>query len=332
MRRRSLLAAIPMLPLLSGAARATGLRWGANLVATGSAPYGSPGCRMVLGEMAEAGLSEVAPVVFRWQAGPDAEVPEAGSLDLDGLAAVLRQARAEGLAVWPKVHLWILGHWAGAARPADPERWLRAWTDLLLPVADVAAAEGAAGMVVGTELVGLDAAEGWPDLAARVRTHFTGPLAYAAHGASGIGRFRGWDAMDEVSVSLWPPLGDDPAPAVLRRGMVAALDAVGAAAPMGRRPWISEVGMRSKHGAQAEPWRSPEERSGSPDEALQARALALWNVAAREAGIARVWWWCLYTDPTSGGVRDTDFTPQGKLAWRTLETAARGHRPDLGGR
>ena len=332
MRRRALLAAMPLLPLLGRPARASSLRWGANLVEVGGAPYGSDGCAAVLSEMAEAGLVEVALVVFRWQAIPEAAVPEAGSLVLDRLAAGIRQARAAGLAVWPKVHLWIPEHWAGAARPPDPEAWLAAWADLLLPVAEVSAAEGAAGLVVGTELVGLDAAAGWPALAAAVRARFPGRLAYAAHGAAGVARFRGWGAMDETSVSLWPPLGDDPRPSALRAGIRAALGEVAAAASLGRRVWISEVGMRSKHGAQAEPWRSPEERSGPPDEALQARAVALWDAEARAAGVTRVWWWCIYSDPASGGVRDTDFTPQGKLGWRTLSDAARGLGPDLGGR
>jgi hypothetical protein len=332
MRRRSVLAALSLVPLLAAPARASGLRWGANLVEARGAPYGSDGCARVLDEMAEAGLTEVAPVVFRWQAVPEAAAPEAGSLDLGRLAAVLRQARAAGLAAWPKVHLWIPGHWAGAARPPEPEAWLAVWADLLGPVADVAAAEGAAGLVVGTELVGLDGADGWDALAASVRRRFPGPLAYAAHGAAGIARFRGWGSLDEVAVSLWPPLGGDPAPGALRAGMAAALDAVAAAAPAGRPVWIAEVGMRSKHGAQAEPWRSPEETMGAPDEALQARALALWDALARARGVPRLWWWCCYTDPASGGVRDTDFTPQGKLAWRTLSDAARGRAPDLGGR
>jgi len=332
MRRRALLAALPLLPILGRTARASTLVWGANLVEAAGAPYGSAACGAVLSETAEAGLAEVVPVVFRWQAAETSVVPEAGSLALDRLAAVIRQARAAGLAAWPKVHLWIPERWAGAARPPDPEAWLAAWADLLRPVAEVAAAEGAAGLVVGTELAGLDAASGWPSLAAAVRTRFPGPLAYAAHGAAGVARFRGWEAMDEASVSLWPPLGDDPRPAALRAGMRAALVDVAAAAPPGRRVWIAEVGMRSKHGAQAEPWRSPEERAGSPDEALQARAIALWDAEARRAGAARAWWWCIYSDPASGGVRDTDFTPQGKLGWRTLSDAARGLRPDLGGR
>ena len=332
MNRRALFASLPLLLILSRTARSSSLIWGANLVETPRAPYGSAACGAVLSEMTEAGLAEVAPVVFRWQATKTSVVPEAGSLALDRLAAVIRQARRAGLAVWPKVHLWIPGSWAGAARPPDPEAWLAAWTDLLRPVADVAAAERAAGLVVGTELVGLDAAAGWPTLAAAVRARFPGPLAYAAHGAAGVARFRGWKAIDEVSVSLWPPLGDDPRPSAMRAGMRAALANVAAATPPGRRAWISEIGMRSMHGAQAEPWRSPEEISGSPDEALQARAIALWDAEVRAAGITRVWWWCIYTDPTFGGVRDTDFTPQGKLGWRTLSDAARGLRPDLGGR
>lgn len=332
MHRRLLLTGLPFWLMLARHARASTLRWGANLVETQSAPYGSTACAQVLGEMAEAGLVEVAPVVFRWQASPEALVPEAGSLDLDRLAAVLRQARAIGLAAWPKVHLWIPKSWAGAARPPNPEIWLESWTTLLGPVADVSASEGAAGLVVGTELVGLEEAEGWKTLADSVRARFSGPLVYAAHGVAGVARFRGWSAMDEVSVSLWPSLGDHPSPVALRARMEEVLSDVISVAPRGRSVWISEIGIRSKHGAQAEPWRSPEEISGLPDEALQARVLALWDSVARARGIERMWWWCLYTDPAAGGVRDTDFTPQGKLAWWVLSAASRGMTPDFGGR
>lgn len=319
---------VPAMPVAS----ALSLRWGVNLIETPSAPFGSAQCGTVLDEVSDAGLADIAPVVFFWQATPAAEVPLRGSFRPERLAAVLRQARDAGLGAWPKVHLWIPGHWAGAARPARAEHWLSAWGGLLREVAEVASSEGAAGLVIGTELVGVESADGWGGVSSDLRRRFSGRLAYAAHNQAGVARFRAWDQLDDVTVSLWPPLGEDPSPRAMRARIARALDEAVAAAPTDRALWLSEIGIRSKHGAQAEPWRSPEETAGFPDEALQARTIALWDMMARSRGLRRVWWWCCYTDPDAGGVRDTDFTPQGKLGWRVLSQVARGLTPDLGGR
>ena len=331
--RRSALAGLAaMLGMSTSSCISPRFLWGANLKEMPSAPYGSDGCARLMEELAGIGLSEVAPVFFLWQPDPAAPLPQPGGSDPSRLGQAVRQARRAGLAPWPKAHLWIPGHWAGAARPPDPEPWLSGLSRLLLPHAEAAERNGAAGFVIGTELVGLEGSESWREVAWAVRRVFSGKLSYAAHGVEGLGRFRAWDALDEVLVSAWPPLGDDPSPAGMAPRVAAELRAVRTVAPPGRSVSLAEVGMRSKHGAQAEPWRSPEETQGPPDEALQARAIAVWDGEARKAGMARAWWWCVYSDPEAGGVRDTDFTPQGKLGWRVLEQAARSRRPDLGGR
>jgi hypothetical protein len=323
--RRTLLA----LPLV-GAARAQGrAARGCNVIQTEAAPFGGEAAAESFRLAARLGADTVALVPFLWQARPDsAEVVRGGDMSDSQLAAGIRQARAAGLAVMVKLHVWVPTSWAGEVQPAGEAGW-RSWfagyRAALLGIARVARVEGAAVLNLGTELRRTSARAEWGDLVAAARAAFPGTLLYTAHNADEAERVPFWGALDAIGASLYPALGADDAPAAWRaamEGQAARLDRLSAAQ---RRPvWVTEIGLRSATGAAAKPWESAEERVAEPDEALQARVLDLWLRVLDRPSVAGALVWRWFSDPRAGGPRDTDFTVQGKLAEGTLFARWRG--------
>jgi hypothetical protein len=103
------------------------------------------------------------------------------------------------------------------------------------------------------------------------------------------------------------------------RAVAARLDAL--SMRRGRPVIVAEVGLRSAAGAAAKPWESAEEREAVADPQLQAEVLADWFAVLDRPAIRGVMVWRWFTDPKAGGLRDTDFTVQGKPAEGVLMCA-----------
>lgn len=307
-----------------GASPAAPAPWmGANVKVSAQAPWGSAAAQRSLRQLAEAGAERALLVAFVWQATPQSDAPVLGSdSSVEQVRAGLRQMRAAGLQPVLKVHLWIPGHWAGDAAPADRDAWFGAYRRALLQLAHVAAEERAEALIVGTELRGLQDAPQWPELVAAVRAVYRGPLGYVADGLEQAERFGYWDRFDFVGTSLYPALSAVPAQRTAQmRAAAARVQALGMRS--GRPVWVAELGLRSARGSLAAPWESPEQRTAEVDTALQAQVLREWRDAldaqSRIAGIAL---WCWYTDPDAGGPDDSDFTVQHKPAQTVLARSA----------
>ncbi|MCW0453570.1 glycoside hydrolase family 113 [Xanthomonas sacchari] len=310
-----------LLALSAGGCSAAPPPWmGANVKVSPQAPWGSAAAQQSLRQLAEVGASRALLVAFVWQASPQSSTPVLGSDSSPALVrAGLRQMRAAGLQPVLKVHLWIPGHWAGEATPADRDIWFAAYRRALLQLAQVAADERASALIVGTELRQLQDAPQWPALLAAVRQVYRGPIGYVADGLEQAERFGYWDRFDFVGTSLYPALAA--APEQRRAQMRAAAARVQALGERSGRPvWVAELGLRSAHGSLAAPWESPEQRTAEVDTALQAQVLREWrDVLDAQPRIAGIALWCWYTDPDAGGARDSDFTVQHKPAQAVLK-------------
>ena len=308
----------------SGCGAAAPQPWlGANVKVSAQAPWGSAAAQHSLRQLAAAGAERALLVAFVWQATPQSDDPVLGSDSRpEQVRAGLRQMRAAGLRPVLKVHLWIPGHWAGDAAPADRGAWFGAYRRALLQLARVAAEERAEALIVGTELRGLQDAPQWPELAAAVRQVYRGPLGYVADGLEQAERFGYWDRFDFVGTSLYPALSAVPAQRAAQMRVAAArVQALGTRS--GRPVWVAELGLRSAHGSLAAPWESPEQRTAEVDTALQARVLREWrDVLDAQPRIVGIALWCWYTDPDAGGPDDSDFTVQHKPAQAVLARSA----------
>ena len=285
-----------------------------------------------LDEVAAAGATHVALVVSWEQEGVRssaiARSPRVTAPDREVRAALRRAARLRlSAVVFPVLAVRDIapGEWRGTLRPRDVDAWWLAHERFILHYAGLAAAEGAAALVIGSEL---GFSEGWRDrwyhLIARVERVFAGELIYSAN----------WDhfqhvsfaaRLDRLGVSAYFPLasGGQASQAELDRSWRRHRDRLLRFARTARVSlWLTEVGYPSRDGAAAHPWDYG--AAGAVDLEEQYRCfaalVAAWN-GQRELDGLLVWnWW------GEGGRRDRDYTPRGKPAATLLRAWFNGSR------
>lgn len=292
---------------------------GVNLIQDPAFPFGSPAAETVLTRLAADGATMVALVPFLWQAKPDSpDIVRGGDMSDDALRAGIRAARAAGLKVMIKPHIWVPERWAGAvgmASDADWITWFSRYQTEIVRLARIAAEEKAEYFSIGTEASQSTERPEWADVIAAVRAVFPGKLTYSAHWSEEVARFPFWDRLDAVGVTLYPVLGGDTDPDAWRASMTAEIDPVIAVANrVGKPVWVTEIGLRSATGATARPWESAEERTATPAGDLQADVLAVWYEVLNRPEVGQILVWRWITNPDAGGTTDTDFTVQNKPA------------------
>lgn len=226
------------------------------------------------------------------------------------LATTIARAKALGLRVLLKPHLWVRGSWPGALRPpgaAGEEALMRTWSALALHYADLAARAGADALTLGVEMDPLAFARPdlWTALAAAVRARYAGMITYAANwGAQD--RVAFWAALDAVAIQAYAPLADGPGAdraAVLRRARAVMAGYAATGRRAGRPVWLTELGFRRDGEALVRPWVWPGDvppaALARDDQALGYEA-ALRAVAA-EPGVHGVFLWKWFS---SGGYED----------------------------
>jgi hypothetical protein len=301
---------------------------GFNVVAVPDHPYGSASARESLAAARRAGAQMVAIVPFLWQSDPQhAGVVRGDDMPDAQLRLAIREARAAGLKVMVKPHVWVQGSWAGSVEPASPEGW-RTWFEryraALLQIASVAADEGAEALSIGTELEKTTQRPEWREIIEAVRAIFSGLMTYAAHNLDEAQAVPFWPLLDAVGVTLYPKLGEDldrDGRRAIMRSTAGQLDAL--SNREGKPVIVAEIGLRSAQGATLKPWESAEERAAEPDAVLQAAVLADWLEILDRPAVSGVLVWRWFTDPRAGGVADTDFTVQGKPAELVFCTRAK---------
>jgi hypothetical protein len=250
-----------------------------------------------------------------------------------GIVELTSMAKARGVRVMLRPHLWISGggHGGGARLaelgPGTAEEW-RAWFDsyraFVLHYAAVAEQAGVDVFCVGAELYRASSEHeaAWRALIAEVRAVYHGPLTYAANWYREADEIMFWDALDYIGVQAYYPLSDAAAPdaAALAKGWAAPLAELERLHARWKRPVIfTEVGWKSTEDGVVKPWEWPEARSQ-----LLARVSAQAQADAYESFFREVWpkpWfagafvWKWYgRHERAGGADDADFTPQNKPA------------------
>jgi hypothetical protein len=305
--------------LASGPAPATQRLDGFNIIATGEHRFGTPSASQTLAAARQMGAAAVAIVPFLWQ--PDRASPQVvrgNDMPDPDLRAAIRDARAQGLAVIVKPHVWVPGSWAGAVEPDSEPAW-RSWFGRyrteIVELGRIAAEEGADAFAIGTELVKTTHRPEWREVIAAARAVFPRTLFYVAHNVEEAEAVPFWRDLDLIGVTLYPPLGEGEDAAGRRAIMEAVGGRLDTLAARDRKPVVvTEIGLRSAKGATLKPWESAEERLADPDPWIQARVLADWLKVLDRPAIHGVLVWRLLSDPGAGGPDDTDFTVQGKPA------------------
>jgi len=296
---------------------------GFNIIVTPDHPFGSASAERALIAAKRLGATTVAIIPFLWQASPSSPNIRGGNdMPNDALRQAIRQARKVGFVVFVKPHVWIPKSWAGAIEPDSEQSW-HTWFSRyrceIERIARIAAEENADGFMIGTELTKTTQRPEWTELIAAARTLFPRTLLYVAHNVDEAEAVPFWPLLDAIGVTLYPPLGADHDRAgrlAVMRAVADRLDAL--SSRVGEPVVVAEIGLRSATGAAAKPWESAEERTTSADPQLQAKVLADWLAVLDRPSIHGVLIWRWFTDPAAGGLKDTDFTVQGKPAEAVL--------------
>jgi hypothetical protein len=306
--------------------------------------YGSDTSAREMDVLRKVGINAVALTPFAYQDGATATQlagypphgPPNDTLDASlrgaDLTAEIQQARARGLIVMVKPHLWSRdfwngGEWQGTIRQETAEghaRWWKSFRAFILHYAALSQAAGAQWYCIGTELRVMTTRhpEEWRVLVADVRKVFQGKVTYAAHWDGEFETITFWDVLDAAGVNAYFPLAaaDDASPAALQAAWEPHVRRLNDWQARIQRPVIfTEVGYRTAKGTWRKPW---EDKGGAFDEAAQAHAYeAMFTVFA-----PRTWWggfylWKTFTDParTSRWGDGDGFSFRNRAAERLLQ-------------
>jgi hypothetical protein len=247
------------------------------------------------------------------------------------LIHVIRQAHELGLRVMlkPHVDLWNdPSHWRGEIgtdfkSEAEWTDWFASYQSFIEHYADLASAHGADQFCVGTELLGTsERATEWRKVVAGVRTHYGGPLVYAANHSGEETELTWWDAVDLIGVDAYYSLANKSNPTLseLKAAWRPHVSTLANLATAWQKPIVlTEIGYRSLDGAASHPW--DWQISGTVDLKEQADAYqAAFESVCSQPWFAGIFWWSWGTDPLEGGPFDDGYTPHDKPAEDVLRS------------
>ncbi|HEX4955345.1 MAG TPA: hypothetical protein VF017_18295 [Thermoanaerobaculia bacterium] len=284
--------------------------------------YHAPSADQSLGRLAGLGADAVSIMPFAFQRDPAqptiAFLRQRPSSETDvGCLHAARRARARGMKVLWKPHLWLRGSWPGEVAFADEagwQAWWRGYRRFVLHHAFLARRAGVELFSVGVELdkTVLRQAE-WRHLIGSVRRVFPGAVTYASNWWGGLDAVPFWDALDVGAVDAYFPLADnaEATAAELARGARAVAEKLAAESRrIGLPLMLTEVGFAARKGA----WTAPHEEGGVLSEADQAAAYrALLSALERQPWLAGLFVWKAFSFELPPGP-EADFRFLGRAA------------------
>jgi len=218
----------------------------------------------------------------------------------------------------------VPGSWAGGIKHSDPYSW-QAWFDSyskrVIECARFVSGQGIDAFVIGTELTHATNYAPWPKLIAQLREILPESiiLTYAAHNIEGVKTFPHWQLLDAVALTMYPSLGETGTKEEMQVYIDRSVEELRLAVAEIERPlWVLEIGMPSAAGASARPWEWQSLKSAKVDLNLQRDALDIWLRALDKPWVNGLFIWAWYSDISSGGAGDADFTPQNKPAEQVI--------------
>lgn len=289
---------------------------------------------------------------------------------LTALGNTIAEARADGLTVMvrplidfldpSKIAPYSVGEWRSLYNPTDPAAFFASYKSMIVAVAQVAQANGAAIVCIGAELdqlAGANYASYWNDIIASVRAVFSGTLTYSADWDDDISPWQGqygltagtgnlatqvsfWSELDYLGIDAYAPISDaaNPGPGNLIAGWIAvptdptSLAVTGSqslisyfdsmAAQTGKPLILTELGYESATDAARQPFGTS---TGVYDPTLQALLYATFFDAWHQnpgASLTGVFFW--NWDPNAAEVgpgNGPNFSPQGEPAQNVVTAA-----------
>lgn len=270
--------------------------------------YGSDACREQLAALKAMGVNYVALNDFAYIPSinsPEVRYNRDPSLTSDNLLQTVKDAKALGLQVMLKPHLWSrdfgrAGKWHGDIEmltEADWDTFFAGYTRYLMVQADIASRGGADSLCIGLEYVQASKQTArWQKLIADIRQVYKGHLTYSAAFLEWKD-IEFWPQLDSVGISAYFPVAssDNASEAELVTGWQRVYGELDEFHKKVNKPiWFLEIGYSRSLTAGKEPWSYTV--VGEPSDEYQAR---LYRVAIEQAAqrkyMAGVFLWKWFT-------------------------------------
>lgn len=250
----------------------------------------------------------------------------------EGIEESTKLAHKNGIKVCLKPQLWTYDQWIGDFELTEEEDWQvweKNYTDFILFFAKEAARLEIELFCIGTELKRTVAQrpEFWKKLIIEIKKVYQGKLTYAANWDN-YAQIPFWKDLDYIGIDAYFPLVEDKTPSVksLRQAWKPTVDAVETVQKEVEKPVLfMEFGYMSLDACAHRSWELEDKKEQiAKNEQAQANALeallAVWG--------EKDWWhggfqWKWYPNRLGNegeGDFSKDYTPQGKLATKVLQT------------
>lgn len=256
-----------------------------------------------------------------------------------GTQAMAKLAKAEGIKICIKPHIWVKGQgWPGdytLETEAEWRMWEKDYKGYVMGLVDVAVAENAEMFALGTEvrIAARERPTFWRHLVRSIREKYNGKLTYAANWDN-YQNIPFWDELDYVGVDCYFPLLEQDNPSVKDlmsawQPYVQELEAF--SKKIGKPILFTEYGYRSVPKTTWKQWEIEEHWNfdGVSHEQCQNRAYeAIYRSFWHHDWFAGGFLWKWYDDyPNAGGDNNTDYTPQNKPVEAIIKEWYSGSRP-----
>lgn len=246
----------------------------------------------------------------------------------EGVEDCIQRAHKAGVKVMVKPQVYMHRDWVGHMDFDTEEKWKK-WEDsyrkYIITFAKVAADHDAEIFCVGTEykLAAKKREAFWRSLIKEIRTFYKGEITYSSNW-DGYQSVPFWDDLDYVGLSAYFPLTNDKTPSVddlVKKWRDTKKTLKKLSRREGKPILFTEYGYMSIDKCAWRAWEIEKERHKLPiNEQAQANALeALYSVFWKESWWAGGFMWKWFPNGMGHeGYFDKDYTPQGKLAAKTV--------------
>ncbi|HHG86344.1 MAG TPA: hypothetical protein ENJ82_16455 [Bacteroidetes bacterium] len=242
----------------------------------------------------------------------------------EGMREIIRHAKNKGLKVMLKPMVWVPGSWPGGVdmeTEAEWKAWEKEYSRFIFAILKVAAEEEVDMFCVGTEykLAVRKRAIFWRALIDGVRSQFDGAVTYAANWDD-FQEVTFWNKLDYIGIDAYFPLSPAKTARVseLKRQWFTPIKNLELLHKVYKKPILfTEFGYRSTDACTWKQWEIQDipyhelVNLNGQTNAYQAFFESFWS----KDWFAGVFLWQWYAnDETSGGLVNSDYTPQNKPA------------------
>jgi len=243
-----------------------------------------------------------------------------------GNSMLAQYAKAHGLKVMVKPHVWVQGvGWVGEYNLGDEhlwKSWEQSYSAYILHHAKKADSLGVELFCVGTEyrIPAKERPRFWRNLIKQVRSVYRGKITYAANWDN-YQNISWWDAVDYIGIDAYFPIVEGKQPSIeeIKKGWEPYRQSMESFSQQWDKPVLfTEFGFQSAHGAVGQHWEvDKSEENANPQ--LQADAYeATFQVFSDESWWAGGFFWKWHLTSRYGRWRGTEWTPQGKPAEQVI--------------